>query len=76
MSRPIWVEPAIAAHAADVQVNTLNAWVHRGHIPPPNDAGRYDLTAIFTYVEGRRDRQLGRAAAARSRRGEKRANSV
>lgn len=72
MSRPIWVEPAIAAHAAEVKVKTLNAWVHRGHIPPRNADGRYDLTAIFNYVEGRRDAQLGRVVASRARRGEKR----
>lgn len=72
VTRPIWVEPAIAAHAADVTVRTVAKWARLGLIPPPDAAGRYDLTAIFNYYEGRSEGLKVIAAANRQRRGEHR----
>lgn len=68
MTRPIWVDPDIAAHATEVKVKTLNAWVHRGYIPARDPAGKYDLTAIFTFIESRGSSRAAMAKAARARR--------
>lgn len=72
MTGPIWVRPNIAAYAAHVQVDTLRAWVRRGHIPPPNENGNYDLREIYAYQREGTEARLSRALHSRKRRGETR----
>lgn len=72
MTEAIWVRPNVAAYAAHVQVKTLQAWVRRGHITPPNSNGNYDLITIYTYQQQGTEARMARAIAARKRRGETR----
>lgn len=76
MSRPVWVEPAIAAHATEVQVRTIAKWARLGLIAPRNAEGKYDLTSIFDYYESRSEGTKATAEANRARRGEKRDTPV
>lgn len=54
---PMWVTPAVAAHVAKVQVDTIRQWKARGLVRV-NGAGCYSLRDIWNWTEQRNSSQV------------------